>query len=347
MPYIDHLHTITSEVIHDGNPIGINITEDSLEDQFDAFYKRITNSFVCIDFLYMKIASEFLNNSPENLLSYKPTHTYLGQVCSVESKGFKLLFSEDSGILSIHEIPPMTNTSTKPNVIVAHLIKIGQPSKSTPLRVYIGSLPDFEPIKKEDIKSSIRKHSVQGNELNIDLPYFDLFIPYDDDALDLVRDILHHKICTIEGTLCANMSKDKKKELMKRFINLVEFFRDQWFPVNKTHERNLDAKAPSVWSVYDIRGVGGNTEHLWTSFLENIAHSDKENITPVNENRERLRTFKYLTKKNHHVENCPHLKMNVDEGDNQGASEVSCKLIWQDILLTRSKKWDTLKEYYS
>jgi hypothetical protein len=349
VPYIDHRHTITSELIHEGNPMGIDLVKESLEDQFDAFYKRVTNNCEGIDILAMTMAAVFLNDSSENLLKYNPTHSYLGQACSVESKVFLVRFSMDSGAFSVHEIPLILNTTMIPHVIVAHLIKVGQPSKSNPVRVYFGSLPDLELVSKDDIKAAIRKHGHESNELHINLPYVGLHIPGDDDALGLVRDILHHKISSSEGTLDATMSKEKSKELLKRFTSLVHFFQNQWFPTNKTHDHSLNATVPSARSVYDIRGLCSNTEHLWTSFLENMApRPDSIDVVPVSVvNSERFRVFLSCLANNRHVENVPHINWNANKVGVQGSAATSCKLMWKDILVNQSESWDSLKEFYS
>ena len=105
VPYIDHLQSVTSEIIHHGNPMGVNLSSKLRTDQFEDFYQRITNSCDGIGVLNMKIAGTFLADSPKSLLKFTPTHTYLGQICSVQSKCFAVSLTLEDEVCSLQEIP--------------------------------------------------------------------------------------------------------------------------------------------------------------------------------------------------------------------------------------------------
>ena len=339
MPYIDHLQSVTSEIIHHGNPMGVNLSSKLCTDHFDDFYKRITNSCDGLDVLAMKIARIFLADSPQSLLQFTPTHSYLGQICSVQSKCFAVSSALEDELFSLQEIPFASKSTVVPKVMIAHLIKIGSPSMSKPARIYFGLLPTFDIINNDDIKAAIRKQSFDVNDLQINLPYFDLFVPYDDDALSLVRDIIDHKISSVEGTLGKSTTTEKSKDLSKRFGGLLQFFQSQWLPSSShTHDRSMNKKVPSVTSPYVINEVSNCADRLWTSFIENIEpHNSANGI--VSENNERLRAFRFHAKKNDFMDENPHIK----RSDKLKKCRPECKL----TLLSDSKKWDALKTFYA
>jgi len=329
----------------------MTLTKDPIEDQFEAFYNRVTNYCGGMDILAMKIASVFLQDPPEKLLKYNPTHSYLGQACSVESKVFLVHFSVDSGTFSVHEIPTMLSNTLMPNIIIAHLIKVGQPSKSNPVRVYFGSIPHLELSSKDAIKAAIRKQSFDSKELNIHLPYLEFLIPYDDDALDLVRDILMHKISASEGTYDAFTSWSKSKELLSRFTSLVRFFQGQWFPKNKTQERSWNAAVPSVRSAYNVCEIdNSDTANLWNSFIVNMlsrSTPETENVKSVAMKKDELPRLINLMNREHIAGKVPHIKWNEDGNELESESVNPCKLTWKDIMINPSEGWNSLSVFYS
>lgn len=299
----------------------------------------------------MKIALEFLKERSENLLQYNPSHSYLGQTCSVESKVFLVHFSVDIGTFSVHQVPEMFNDTLIPNIIVAHLVKVGQPSKCSPVRIYFGSLVHLEPATKKDIKAAIRKENqnFDSNELKLNLPYLELVVPYDNDVLDLVRGILMHKISALEGVDDLSTLEVKRKECLRKFNSLLRFFQSQWFPTNKTHVASWTA-VPSVRSSYNICGVDhGKHAILWTTFLENIIHTSyprDDMIHPMTGNINRLDTFVKLVTKEPSVENMPCFNQGGIDREAGGVPINSSKMMWKDILLSHSGHWRTLREFY-
>jgi hypothetical protein len=318
----------------------MNIANNLIADLFDAFYNRITNSSGDPDILKMAVATKFLEDAPDILRKFRPTHSYLGQVCSIQSKLFKVSYNVVDRLYFLHEVPMTATNLMQPDLIVTHKVMMRPSSMLQQARIYFGHLPDIVPVVEDYIKAAIRKHSIGTNDKSMNLPHFDLFIPYDDATLDLVQDILHHKISLLGGTLSNDTCRENSKQLVQKFYSILQFYKNKDFS-SIQRRQNRDDRLSPVSVLYEAPQPSSSARHQWNSFIGNVHHiqySPHHNTMSMN----RLPVFMRDAMTPIPMGTVP---ITIQNKNCNPITEGPYKQMCKTVLVTDATKWDDLNAY--